>query len=256
MPRTSLSVLLVEDDETTIEVTCVQLRRLGSGIQVARSLLQANSLLDSMDFQLVILDQNLQGRDSAVVLEHPRLRKAMQQGTCRVLATSAEFRDEQRQVLRSAGVENLLQKPVAADIWKQLLGDPSTGSDSVVEKIASAGNKTSAGAKDSSRLPILDDEAARIACGQMGTVQALRGLLQAELMSHHELYVGYFARGDFAAYQDKAHQLKSALALCGAPALRAELDAAGAAPEDAAQARILQAMSNLSVALGGEHLVQ
>lgn len=184
-------ILIVDDDPVTLRFFEGALNRLAQCVTAADGA-AALSASENGAFDLFVVDLNLPDLRGEQVLSRLRRRHP----STRAIATSAEVDADVRKRVDSAGFDDVIEKPVALDRLLAVIG---------------------AFLGDSARA--LDDEAAlRSLGGDRTSLQALRGLLAAELDELGKKYEteAPVDRDELAA---RLHRLRASCGFCGAVAL-------------------------------------
>jgi CheY-like chemotaxis protein len=193
-----LKVLLVDDDPIVREVLGAQLRTLGHEVVVAASTGAASEAAGATRFDVMLIDQRLDGEDGRAVMQH--LRNIAGTRTARAIAISAELDAQQAEALIAAGFDATLEKPVDILRMRAVIAPDE-------------------------RVGALDDAAALAIWGSMDTVRTLRGMLRDELPMYRDLVEASVARRDETALRDVLHRMKSSAGFCGAMPLSRFIDA-------------------------------
>ncbi|MGD9582122.1 MAG: response regulator [Lysobacterales bacterium] len=208
-------ILLAEDDPIALEVLASHLRVLELPYREFSSFREVAQALQEQRYAALILDLNLRGGNSVVLLQAIRADRGSPSHDSPALAISAELRPELRQQLQAAGFSAALQKPICLDDLRSALAAAG-----LPVGVARYAEPTTAPAID---LPVLDDAAAVTACGSLAVVGGLRSLFAAELPDHVLLLRSALSDGDRERWQDTLHRLRSALGFCGGAELLARL---------------------------------
>lgn len=109
-----LSVLVADDDEVCREIGSAMLQRVGLNVDVARDGREAVQMAAAGTYRLVLMDIRMPGMDG---LEATRaIRRLPGCRTLPVIALTANSNDLDRQTWAQAGIDDLLAKPVVADV--------------------------------------------------------------------------------------------------------------------------------------------
>jgi signal transduction histidine kinase/DNA-binding response OmpR family regulator len=108
-------VLLVEDNEVNQMVACQMLETLGLTAEVASSGAQAISLVQAGEFDLVLMDCQMQGMDGFEATRHIRdwERAGAQRARLPIVALTANVMSGDREACLAAGMDDYLAKPIA-----------------------------------------------------------------------------------------------------------------------------------------------
>lgn len=215
------SILLVEDDPTTLAFLCVIVEALPARVDTATRVSEALQRAQAQAYTLWLVDANLPDGSGIELLEALR---AQHPHTPALAHTAARARSELDPLL-AAGFAEVLVKPVDTAHWQETirrhLGDAAADP-------APVGN-TAQPASDAAA--IWDDEAAATALGgNRAHVEALRGLFLAELPSQ----LNALRNGDAGARRAQLHRLRASCAFVGAARLDAAVRALHEAPESEA----------------------
>lgn len=188
-------VLVADDDPASLRFLCDGLRSLGALVQACADGTQAVSLARNAAFDMLLLDCRMPGAGAREVLATLRADGGASTGSLAV-ASSAELSAAEQRELLACGFHDVLRKPCGIAELQHVLA--------LLPGVA----------------PVLDDEAALHASGDVATMQALRQLLRNELTQLH-LELDAPERND-AALGDRLHRLRSSCGFCGAATLAAE----------------------------------
>ena len=108
-------VLLVEDNEVNQMVACQMLETLGLTAEVASSGAQAINLVQAGEFDLVLMDCQMQGMDGFEATRHIRdwERAGAQRARLPIVALTANVMSGDREACLAAGMDDYLAKPIA-----------------------------------------------------------------------------------------------------------------------------------------------
>ncbi|HQW80695.1 MAG: response regulator [Rhodanobacteraceae bacterium] len=187
----SLRILLVDDDPIVREVVSSQLQALGHTVAVAATAATALATARSQHFDLLLIDQRLDGEDGSALL--PALREIDETRCARMIAISADLDDQRAQNLLARGFDAALEKPIAIGRLRDVLSDHSP-----------------------SPAASLDDAAALAIWGSIDTVRTLRGMLRDELPVYRGMLEAAAMTRDLQALRDALHRMKSSAGFCGA----------------------------------------
>lgn len=193
--RPTTQVLVADDDAASRRYLGDTLVALGAEATVCSDGAQATQLASTCRFDLLLLDCRMPGAGALDVLAMLRGDASASSGDAVAVASTAESDAALAARLLAAGFQAILHKPCElAQLRDILLLAPGA-------------------------VPPLDDAAAMRAAGSLATMQALRGLLRAELVSlRRDLATLSIQRGPFG---ERLHRLRSSCGFCGAPALAA-----------------------------------
>lgn len=235
-------ILLAEDDPIALEVLASHLGLLQLPYQAFSSFREVAQALQERRYAALILDLNLFGGNSSVLLRAIRADRSSLSHDSPALAISAELRPELRQQLQADGFSAALQKPISLDQLRTALAEAGLPIDATRTVAAQACPATD--------RPVLDDGAAVTACGSLAVVVGLRSLLAAELPGHARRIRAAVADNDSETLRDTVHRLRSALGFCGGTELLERLSALPAGVPDPEQlAPVWTAFERLSRAL-------
>jgi CheY-like chemotaxis protein len=113
-----LKILVAEDSELNAELLLRLLRTRGHCCQLASSGDQALTLLENTEFDLLILDLRMPGRDGFEVTKWIRERERTTAKHLPVIALTARARKEERERCLAAGMDDFFAKPIdASALW-------------------------------------------------------------------------------------------------------------------------------------------
>lgn len=195
----SLRVLIAEDNEFNAHLLKQLLLRKGHQVTVATNGVEALSLIDEGDFELLLLDLHMPEADGFQVIADIRAREARAGGEFHlpVIALTARARREDRQRCLAAGMDDFLVKPIQSEaLWSaidRVLVTPASLDDS-------AGN-------------LLDSAVLLAACGgDAAVLQKLCVALQRGLPNDIAEADAAIKSRDLASVQRIAHRLGGVMA--------------------------------------------
>ncbi|MFZ0869482.1 MAG: response regulator [Rhodanobacter sp.] len=196
LPLQPARALVADDDPSSCRFFGDGLRSLGAEVEIFTDGRAAHSRARTEKFDLLVLDCHMPGAGALEILG--LLRNDVQASSAESLAvaTTAWLESCDRQPLLAAGFSEILIKPCGLASLKRVLGLVQPGRDDV---------------------PVLDDQAALIATGEVTTMRALRHLLREEL-NQLEQELDQLS-GDSASFGERLHRLRSSCGFCGAIAL-------------------------------------
>lgn len=189
-------VLVAEDDPASLRFLCDGLTSIGAKTRAHADGAAALACARAEHFDLLLLDCRMPNAGALEILAALRGDTNARSRESFAVASSAEITVTDRDQLLTAGFGEVLLKPCTLNDLKRLLAlaQPS----------------------DASAFT-LDDHAALVSTGDVGTMQALRQLLRAELVTlQQELSE---LNDDRARFNDRLHRLRSSCGFCGASAL-------------------------------------
>ncbi len=196
LPLQPARALVADDDPSSCRFFGDGLRSLGAQVEIFTDGLAAHSRARTEKFDLLVLDCHMPGAGALQILSLLRDDAQACSAKSLAVATTAWLESCDRQPLLAAGFSEILIKPCGLASLKRVLGLAQPGRDDV---------------------PVLDDQAAMIATGEVTTMRALRLLLREELtVLERELDQ---LSHDGADFSDRLHRLRSSCGFCGAPAL-------------------------------------
>jgi two-component system, OmpR family, response regulator len=198
--RRPLRVLVADDDPASRRFLGDGLRLLGADPHECADGAAAIERARREAFDLLLLDCRMPGAGARQILTALRNDTGARSTHSPAVATSAELSPADHAELLAAGFSDVLRKPCDIAALQRLLlltRDP-------------AGTEA-----------LLDDSAALVSVGDVGTMLALRGLLREELASLHGELDRHGA--GMAALGERLHRLRSSCGFCGAAALGAEV---------------------------------
>jgi two-component system OmpR family response regulator len=189
-------VLVADDDPSSCLFFGDGLRSLGAKVEIFADGLAALERARTETFDLLLLDCRMPGAGALQILTELRNDAQARSAESLAVATTAWLESGDRRSLLDAGFSEILIKPCGLANLKRVLSLVQPGRDDV---------------------PVLDDQAALVATGEVTTMRALRLLLREELtLLDREL--DELSR-DSVSLSDRLHRLRSSCGFCGATAL-------------------------------------
>lgn len=111
-PLAGVGILVVEDDPDARRVACVALEAWGGIVVEVASAQDALKTFDAVIPTIVLTDLGLPDLDGAWLLRQIRKLPADRGGRVPVVAFSAYFQPRERELIRAAGFQDLISKPV------------------------------------------------------------------------------------------------------------------------------------------------
>ena len=190
-------VLVADDDPASLRFLCDGLGSLGAETRAHADGAMALACAREESFDLLLLDCRMPNAGALQILASLRSDNEALSAESFAVASSAEITATDRDQLLAAGFGEVLLKPCTLSDLQRLLA---------LARPADAGGAFT-----------LDDHAALISSGDADTMQALRQLLRAELITlQRELGA---LNDDRARFSDRLHRLRSSCGFCGASAL-------------------------------------
>ncbi len=212
MQSRALKILIAEDNEFNVKLLEQLLKQQTHAYQVAKDGEQALQLLQSDQFDLLLLDIHMPLKDGFEVARELRSREAETQAESRVpiIALTARSTPQIREQCLAAGMDDLVTKPMQPEeLWQAI-------------------RRVCLSPTDSSHPPsLIDCQMVRATCGE--NAELLQVLIEsflenvpAQLIELREVH----SRGDLAALREAAHKIASGLrtfsATAGQLALKTE----------------------------------
>jgi len=119
--RTGIRVLVAEDNQVNQKVLEHFLARWSCDTVVVESGWEALSLLESQDFDLVLMDVQMPGMDGFEATARQRAREAKSSVRVPIIAITAHAMEGDRERCLEAGMDDYLTKPVKADELLRML---------------------------------------------------------------------------------------------------------------------------------------
>lgn len=218
----NLRALVVEDDVVTREFLVEALTHAGWTVAWAASIAVAIGKSREWPPRLLLCDVRLPDGDAFALAVELALGARTGSRASYAIALSAELEPALRGRLIDAGYDEVLPKPLAIDRLMSSLSQAKNATtlasrDMPARVVREVAVVTSA--VGSADAVILDDDAALEACGNWGTVEALRRLLADELPGCLQRLAEAHAEGDSRTSSEILHRLRSASGFCGASAL-------------------------------------
>ncbi len=107
-------VLVADDDEVCREIGSAMLQRVGLNVEVARDGREAVQMVAAGSYRLVLMDIRMPGMDGLEATQ--AIRRLANCRTLPVIALTANANELDRQTWTQAGIDDLLAKPVVADV--------------------------------------------------------------------------------------------------------------------------------------------
>lgn len=215
MPR----LLLVEDDPVSLAFLRAALEALPATVETAASVAEARAMAPGHDLWLI--DANLPDGSGAALLA--RLRE--NSPATPALAHTADDSPALAQLLRKAGFDGVLVKPVAA-VELQAKVRSALGLFSPATPITSENG-------DIEALPLWNDDAALAALnGNRDAVVQLRTLFLAELPGQCGRVAAALRSGDIETARGELHRLKASSGFVGAARLQKAVSRLNQSPND------------------------
>ncbi|MBI5368309.1 MAG: response regulator [Planctomycetes bacterium] len=152
--ESSKVVLVAEDDPATQNLIEVMLRGLGVDGVIAPDVESAIVCLDTVLFDLVMVDRHLAGRSGADVLRHHRAKELV----CPALGMSEQWTDATRAEMLGLGCATLIDKPFPLESFMQVVG-----------KMVGVRAPEGSGREDSGKWPAADTQMATVAAAATTT---------------------------------------------------------------------------------------
>ena len=115
-------VLLVDDNLGAVQAAALVLERWGHEVQVAADGPAAIMAARKWHPHVLLLDIGLPGMDglqvASILCHDPAL------GSCRIIAMSALYREDDEARLAAAGLDQLIRKPLDLAFLRSFLGNP------------------------------------------------------------------------------------------------------------------------------------
>lgn len=232
------SILLVEDNPLNVEVTRAALQQSRHRVAVVGSGLDALTVVDQEDFDLILMDISMPGMDGLEATRRIRAGHSPNRATP-IIAMTANAFAEDRERCAQAGMNDFLSKPIDIDKLRTLvthwLVEPATMETAFPasefdptasgKRLASAESAISAGAGQLAPLkdfPILDEQILDQLAADT-TVDLPRKLVEmflSELKQREDELSARCAAGDLYALGEAAHRLKGSAGTLGAGRLQ------------------------------------
>lgn len=197
-------VLAVDDHAINRQFLVAVLADAVAGLQLAASGSEAIELWRSERFDLVLMDLHLTDMDG--VSAWARMRGYRECAATRILALTADTREQQRERVRSAGFHGLLGKPIEpGELLAALHTTLEPGADFIVAAAAARNNTL-----------LIDRQRAIRASGSPDGARAIQHALLEELESGMPALDDELAAGRFSAAAERLHQWRGACGYAGA----------------------------------------
>jgi two-component system sensor histidine kinase/response regulator len=151
-----LRVLVAEDNDFNAQLIEQVLARRGHHVSIAQNGREALALLESGDFELLILDIHMPELDGFEVTRALRRRERETGAHLPIIALTARSRKEDREKCLEVGMDDFLTKPFrASDLW------------AVMERVAGSSREAAVVSEDiAPQSPALDAATILAACGE------------------------------------------------------------------------------------------
>ena len=111
-PLAGVAILVVEDDPDTRRVACVALEEWGGIVMEVATAQDALMMFETVIPAIVLTDLGLPDLDGTWLLRQIRRLPADKGGRIPVVAFSAYFQPRERELIRAAGFQDLISKPI------------------------------------------------------------------------------------------------------------------------------------------------
>lgn len=111
-PLAGVGILVVENDLETRRAACVALEAWGGVVMDAATAREALKVFETVIPAVVLTDLGLPGLDGAWLLREIRRLPPDMGGRVPVIAFSAYFQLRERELIRAAGFQDLVSKPI------------------------------------------------------------------------------------------------------------------------------------------------
>ncbi|MCA1779600.1 MAG: response regulator [Xanthomonadaceae bacterium] len=204
----SLRLLAVDDHSINREFIRAALTSKVALLKLAGSGHEAIRHARGQSFDLILMDLHMPDMDG---VEAWRLLREHTQQTPmpRIIALTADGREQERERLRAAGFNGFLNKPVSADQLEAAIRRVANGLDAFTEVEPDR----------SGRNVLLDDERAAAVTGSHQRARQMQAELAAEFDSRLPLLNRHLGRGEFGPATEILHQWSGAAGFAGASRL-------------------------------------
>lgn len=207
----SLDILVVDDDPVSLAHVRSLIVQLGGGVVCVGDVGAARRALASRPFDLVLCDLRLPDGGGASLLD------STSEGLV-FIAMSAHVLPAVARGLRRKGFAAVIEKPLSIAALQSIFARHFGGR---VQKVAEPAQVQYRVVPSQVRSGVLDDDAARVACGSDDIVLALRKLF-AEELSRTRVHIRQALRTRrYAMAREALHKLAASCGLVGAAPLRA-----------------------------------
>jgi len=204
-------VLAVDDNAANLRLTSLVLEEFEVSVHTAMNGLEAVGIADRERLDLIIMDVQMPILDG---WETTRIIRERRGDNLPIVALSANVSDEERIALQSAGVNEVLQKPLSHAKLADILGRwfPITSN--------------SGSAKEPTPAPAIFDSkmALQRANGNAQLANELLDLLLVSLPEDQRSINDAWEHNDRRRLRESAHRLNGALRYCGIPRLANSID--------------------------------
>jgi CheY-like chemotaxis protein len=162
MANSDLRILLAEDNEVNQHLMMRILARVGYDAVLAKTGIQVLNKMDRQDFDIILMDIQMPEMDGVTATKLIRAHYPPEKQP-RIIALTAENSVEGREQYLSAGMDDVLTKPVQIDALVNILANISVQSDD--PEVSQRDQNKSASLND---FPILDESVMRDFMSLMG----------------------------------------------------------------------------------------
>ncbi len=235
MIRSSVRILLAEDNITNQQVAVGILKRLGLRADAVANGEEAVKALETLPYDLVLMDVQMPVMDGLEATRRIRdPRSAVRNHDVPVIAMTAHVMQGDREKCLNAGMNDYVSKPVSPEALVRALKKWLPDDTAVTREQFPGEHEALVSANASGAEPPLFDRAgvmARLMDDEDLARTIVEGFLE-DVPRQIEALKGYLEAGDAASAERQAHTIKGASANLGGEALRAaafEMEKAGKA---------------------------
>ncbi len=199
----SVSALVVDDNEINRKLVCTILRKHGAQVHEADDGLQAVTLCKGQVYHLIFMDIHMPTMSGETATARIRRQQAGLEQPSRIVALTANAMSGERERLLALGMDDCLIKPVdERQILKQVrLACPARDETAVAD-----GEE------------VREDQAAD-SPGQK-LAEELHQMLLAELPAHKQAIQHHYRHGNLDHLKEQVHKLHGAASVCQVPGLK------------------------------------
>lgn len=200
-------VLAVDDNVQNLNLLEMDIQELGHNVMTADNGDDAIKLCERYEFDIIFIDLQMTPLSGIETVRIIRERLDM---NIKIIALTAHFTPEERQICLAAGMVDVITKPPRYDTLTRLLGGKFD------EQITNAPEDSN----DTKPLPIFDvDVSLHLANNRPQEAEELFNILMRELPVDQKAINAAYDLDDLNALCREVHKLHGAVRYCGVPAL-------------------------------------
>ncbi|MRI34867.1 hybrid sensor histidine kinase/response regulator [Endozoicomonas sp. OPT23] len=208
-----LEILAVDDHPVNLKLLATILNNLELSVSTASDGFQALELCKSKQFDLILMDVQMPGKDGLKTTQEIRQINNVYAKTPVIAITAHALPEERKQILQS-GMDDYMTKPVNK---KQLINTISHWTGSRIENQNQSQIKNLSTDKSS---PIDLAASIKLTGGNRELAEEMLGMMLSALPDDLRIITGSFQEGDQKALLERVHRLHGACQYCAAPELK------------------------------------